>query len=126
MTFDDTAKRTVGTTAQQVWVENGITFTNDKASSNSNVNTSYYNPIRLYASSSATVEMNNMVKIIFDCNNASYATTLKTSIGTISGATVSVSSDKVTVEFETPVNSFTIASFTAQVRVDGLAVTYQL
>lgn len=126
LTFDDTAKRTVGTTAQQVWVENGITFTNDKASSTSNVNTSYYKPIRLYASSSATVEMNNMVKIIFDCNSASYATTMKTSIGTISGATVSVSSDKVTVEFETPVNSFTIASFTAQVRVDGLAVTYQL
>ena len=41
ITFDNTSKRTVGTTSQQVWKENGITVTNNKASSSSNVNTSY-------------------------------------------------------------------------------------
>lgn len=123
--FDDTSKRTVGTTSQQVWVENGITFTNNKASSTSNVNTSYSNPIRLYASSSITVDKENMVQIVFDCNTSDYATVLKNSIGTVSGATVTVAADKVTVLFSSPVDTFTVSKLTAQVRMDALTVTYQ-
>lgn len=126
LTFDDTSKRTVGTTSQQVWAENGITFTNDKASSSSNVNTSYYNPVRLYAGSSILVEKENMTKIIFDCNSSDYATDLSGSIGTVSGTTVTVASDKVTIVFSSPVNSFSVAKLTAQVRMDAVTVTYQV
>lgn len=63
-----------------------------------------------------------MTKIIFDCNNSSYATALKNSIGTVSGATVTVSSDKVTVTFENAVETFAIAKLTAQVRIDSITV----
>ena len=37
ITFDATSKRTVFNTNQQVWVENGITVTNNKSASTSNV-----------------------------------------------------------------------------------------
>lgn len=124
ITFDDTSKRTVGTTSQQVWVENGITVTNDKAASTSNVNTSYYNPIRLYASSSLMVEKVGMTKIEFTCNTAAYATALETSIGTVAGVTVTVSEKVVTVTFAEATDSFTIAKMTSQIRMDSLTVTY--
>ena len=49
---------------------------------------------------------------------------MKNSIGTVSGATVAVSSDKVTVTFTSAVESFTVAKLTAQVRLDNLTVEY--
>lgn len=79
----------------------------------------------MYANSEIVVTApGEITKIVFDCNSGSYATALKNSIGTVSGATVTVSSDKVTVEFTTPVDSFTIAKLTAQVRMDSIIVTY--
>lgn len=124
ITFDDTSKRTEYSTSKQVWTENSITVTNNKASSTTNV-ADYAKPARFYANSELIVAApGSITKIEFDCNSSSYATTLKNSIGTVSGATVEVSSDKVTVTFETPVDSFTIAKLTGQVRMDGLTVTY--
>ena len=124
LTFDNTNKRTSFSTSKQVWEQNGITFTNDKSSSTSNV-ANYVAPVRLYASSKITIEApGNITKIVFDCNSGSYATALKNSIGTVSGATVSVSSDKVTVTFTSSVESFTVAKLTAQVRMDAITVTY--
>ena len=108
---------------QQIWEENGIVFTNDKASSTNPV-ADYAKPARVYANSKITVEMTNskIEKIVFDCNSSSYATALKNSIGTVSGATVTVSSDKVTVTFTTPVESFVVEKLTAQVRLDGITI----
>ena len=123
LSFADKAQRTSFSTSKQVWEQNGITFTNDKSSSTNNV-ADYSNPVRLYAGSKVTIEAQEITKIVFDCNNTSYATAIKNSIGTVSGATVTVSSDKVTVEFTTPVGSFTIAKLTAQVRMDSITVTY--
>ena len=123
LTFDDTAKRTTFTTSKQVWKENGVTCTNNKSSSTSDV-ADYVKPARFYANSNLVVEYSSAFnKIVFDCNNSTYATATKNSIGTISGATVSVSSDKVTVTFSNPIKSFTIAKFTAQVRMDAITVT---
>ena len=124
LTFDNTSKRTEFSTSKQVWTEAGITMTNDKGSSTSNV--AYYSkPVRLYASSKITVTAPGAItKIVFDCNSSSYATALKNSIGTVAGATVSVSSDKVTVTFSEAVDSFVIAKLTAQVRMDAITVTY--
>ena len=124
LSFANKAQRTSYSTSKQVWEQNGITFTNNKSSSTSNV-ADYANPARLYASSSVTIEApGNITKIVFDCNSSSYATELKNSIGTIIGATVTVSSDKVTVEFSSAVESFTIAKLTAQIRMDSIIVTY--
>ena len=88
ITFNSTAKRTSFSTSAQVWEENDITVTNNKASSTSNV-ADYSNPARFYKSSQLIVEyVEPMTKIVFDCNSTSYATALQTSIGSPSGATL--------------------------------------
>ena len=124
LSFANKAQRTSFSTTKQVWEQNGVIFTNDKASSTNNI-ADYANPVRLYANSKVTVAFtSNMTKIVFDCSSNDYATAMKNSIGTVSGATVSVSSDKVTVTFTSSVESFTIAKLTAQVRLDAITVTY--
>ena len=122
ITFDNTSKRTIFTTSQQVWEENGIKVINDKASSTSNV-ADYVKPARFYKNSKITVDApGNIVSIVFDCNSSSYATALKNSIKT---GTVSVSSDKVTVTLSEAVDKYVIASLTGgQVRMDSITVTY--
>ena len=59
------------------------------------------------------------------CNSSSYATAMKNSIGTVAGATVTVSGSNVTVTFdEANSDSYTVAKLTAQVRLNSLSVTY--
>ncbi|MBR5859970.1 MAG: chitobiase/beta-hexosaminidase C-terminal domain-containing protein [Bacteroidaceae bacterium] len=123
LSFASKAQRTSFSTSKQVWEQNGITLTNNKAKSTSNV-ADYANPVRFYASSEIIVDCpdgNKITKIVFDCNNTSYATALKNSIG----AAATVSSDKVTVSIANGSSSFTIAKLTAQIRMDALAVTYE-
>ena len=99
LSFANKAQRTSFSSTKQVWQQNGITFTNNKASSSNDV-ADYANPVRFYASSSIIIEApENITKIVFDCNSSDYATALKKSIGTIPGVTTTVSSDKVTVIF---------------------------
>ena len=120
ITFDNTSKRTILTTSQQVWEENDIKVINDKASSTSAV-ADYVKPVRFYANSKITVEApGNIVSIVFDCNSSSYATALKKSIGNSATA----SSDKVTVTLTDEVTSFVIEKLSAQVRMDSITVTY--
>ena len=125
LSFANKAQRTSFSTTQQIWEQNGIIFTNKKASSSTNV-ADYANPVRLYQGSSVTVDVEegSISKIVFDCNSTTYANTVKTSMGTVSGASVEVSSDKVTVIFATPVESHTIATLNAQVRLDSISVTF--
>ncbi|MBR2926521.1 MAG: Ig-like domain-containing protein [Clostridia bacterium] len=121
LSFADKAQRTSYSTTAQVWEQNGITFTNNKSSSTTNV-ADYAKPVRLYAKSEVIVEcaLGNITQIVFDCNSSSYATALKNSIGDAATA----SSDKVTVTLDGSTNSFTVAQLTAQVRMDSLTVTY--
>ena len=121
LSFANTAQRTSFSTSQQVWEQNGITFTNNKSKSTSNV-ANYANPVRLYKSSQIIVEcsLGNITQITFDCNTNDYAKTLNSSI---SGS--SKSDDKVTVTLDGTSTSFTVASLGGQVRLDGLTVTYK-
>ncbi len=121
ISFANTANRTVFTTSQQVWEQNGITVTNNKASSTNNV-ADFAAPARFYANSQLIIEGTGMKTIAFTCNSSSYATALKNSIGTVSGATVTVSGSIVTVVFETEVDQFNIAKLTAQVRVNSILI----
>lgn len=123
LSFANKTNRTTFTTSQQVWEQNGIKLINDKAASTSNV-ADYSSPARFYASSKITIECENITKIVFVCNSSSYATAMKNSIGTVSGATVAIGGSNVTVTFTTPVNNFVIAKLTAQVRVNSLTVTH--
>ena len=119
LSFADKANRTVFTTSQQVWEQNGIKLTNDKGSSTSNV-ADYAAPARFYKSSKLTVEYAGMTKIEFVCNNSSYATALKSSITT---GTVSVNGSVVTVVLPAAADSYVISSLTGgQVRMDSLTV----
>ena len=120
LTFDDKSKRTSFSTTKQVWEENGITFTNDKASASSNV-ADYANPVRCYANSSITVEMAATMSVIeFTCGSSSYATALKNSIGNDATSNGSV----VTVNLANPSTSFNVAKLTAQVQLKSIKVTY--
>ena len=121
LSFADKNKRTEYSTSKQVWVDNGITLTNNKAASTNDV-ADYSNPARFYQNSSIVVSApGNITKIVFDCNSSSYATALKNSIG----STATASSDKVTVSFAPAVQNFTVAKLTGQVRMDAVTVTYQ-
>ena len=122
ITFDNTSKRTECTTSVQVWEENGIKVTNGKGTG-SNINGTYFNPLRLYANANLVIECPNMAQIVFNANSASYATALKNSITTDTNYTFTVNSKVVTVTFTEPVDSFSIAKFTAQTRVDSITVT---
>ena len=122
VSFADVANRTVYSTTQQVWVQNGVTVTNDKASSTNDVG-DYSNPARFYKGSALTVAKNGMKKIEFFCNDYkdTYPTDLKASI-TDTNATVAVDGTKVTVTFTNAANTFSIAALAGQVRVNSLTV----
>jgi len=122
LSFADTANRLSQTTTQQVWSQNGITVTNDKGASTTNV-ANYSNPVRFYKSSSVTIEATGIKTIVFGCNNASYASALVNSIPATSGVTVTSSGVMVTIELATTVDSFVIESLTGgQVRVNEITV----
>ena len=124
LSFANKAQRTEYSTSKQVWEQNGIVFTNNKASSTSNVG-DYANPARLYASSSVEITAPGQIsKVVYVANSSSYATALKNSIGTVTGGSVAVSGSNVTVTYTTPVDKVTIAKLTAQVRINSLTVTY--
>ena len=118
ISFASTANRTEINASKQVWATDGLTLTNNKAASTSNV-ADYSNPARFYASSSITVECARMKSIVFECSSSSYANALKDSI---TGATASVNGSNVTVTFSSPVDSFTIEKLTAQVRMKSITV----
>ena len=115
--------RTAFSTSNQVWEENGIKLTNNKASSTSNV--ANYTPPRLYAKSELIIEcsLGNITKIEFLCSSSSYTSALVNSAKG-AGATASASSNKVTITPATVSNTFTISSMTAQVRCGNTVTVY--
>ena len=124
LSFESTDNRTSFSSTAQTWVQNNITFTNLKASSSTAVG-NYSNPIRLYSKSSVKVEfIKPMTKIVFNCNNASYATALNKSTFDKSVATIAVDGTAVTVTFVTPTSSFEFTSLSAQIRINSLDVHF--
>jgi hypothetical protein len=116
LSFASTAQRTVYTGTQQVWVQNGITFTNDKASSTTNIG-NYYNPVRLYQNSKVTVEAPGNIKTItVDC------TGLDNKYITPWGGTAT--NKIVTITLDGTSNTYTISKLSAQARAYSITVTY--
>jgi hypothetical protein len=124
ITFDDTSKRTVATTQQQVWEENGITVTNDKAGASSDVNLKYYNPVRFYKNSTVTVECAGMTKIVWDGSNATQAGYVKQNIDAAgdSNVTVTVSGQTAIIEFAEPVDTFVVTCSKQQCRATSMEI----
>ena len=124
ITFDDKAKRTEFDTNHQVWVENGITITNNKASSTSNV-ADYVKPARFYKGSELIIAVEGGITKIeitvnsYDTNK--YAQAIKAGV---SNGTVTVSGQVVTIILDGSASSITISLAANQARVDSITVTY--
>ena len=122
--FGDVANRVSQDTASQIWAQNGVTVTNNKAKSTSNV-ADYSAPARFYKSSELIVECDNMVKIVFECatyQSKDYASDLVNSIADDANISVTKDGTTVTVVFASAVDSLTISSLAAQVRVNSISV----
>lgn len=114
LSFANTNQRTSYSTTQQVWEQNGITLTNDKSSSTSNVG-DYSNPARFYKSSKITITApGNITQIQFKCVSGY--------VISIDGA--STSSTTVTVTLNGTSDTYIVSSLSAQVRLNSLSVTY--
>ena len=118
ITFDNLSKRTQISTEIQVWEENGIKVTNNKASSTSNVNEKYYNPARFYKSSEVVIESEKAFTKLVICAISGY----DLSKTTLSGATVTFDGTKCILEFAEAVTSFTFVCDGNQVRVSSIEV----
>ncbi len=119
ISFDNTANRTVFTTTQQVWEQNGITVVNDKASSSSNV-ADYSNPGRFYKGSNVTISYPGMTKLEIDCSNLD-SKYVNSWLG-VQTATATKNGSIVTIVFDTPVDSFTYTNLSAQARAYKITV----
>ncbi len=122
--FTDIANRVSYTTSQQVWAQNGITVTNDKGASTSNVGDYGGNgyPARFYKSSTVTIEYPGMTKIVIDCTGleAKYVTGWSDSFS--ADATATTDGGIVTITLAEAVNSFTWEQLSAQSRANSITV----
>ena len=110
-------------TTQQVWQQNGIRLTNNKASSTTSVGD--YCPIRLYKNSEVVIEYAGMTKLVFDCTNVDkkYAEEgLYSSLQAVSGATVTMEGKIITVVLDSTADSFTFTLSGGQGRAAALYV----
>ncbi|MBR2926737.1 MAG: endonuclease [Clostridia bacterium] len=122
ITFDaDKNNRTEYSTSLQVWVQNGITVTNNKGSSTSNVG-DYTNPGRFYKSSSVTISCEGMVQIEIDCTGLE-SKYVDPWLNVPTGVTATKSNGIVTIVFAEPVDSLTYSTLSAQARAYSMTVT---
>ena len=123
ISFANTSQRTERNNNKQVWKNDGITLTNEKNTGDNVTNNT--NPVRFLKNQKLIIEASGAIKsITFVCNSSNYATNLKNSIGTVSGATVSTSNSNVTVEFTNATASKFEINLSAEVRLNSLSVTY--
>lgn len=111
---------------KQIWTENGITLTNDKHDSPTNV-TNYTpaddDPIRCYKNSKITIThtSNKIAKIVFKCSESKY----NISIGSSEKYEVNANGNTTTVTFKEPVASYEQVLSSGQVRLNSIEVTYE-
>ena len=119
ISFASTAQRTSYSTTQQVWENEGVVFTNDKAKSTTNV-ADYSNPVRLYKSSTITISApGNITKVEFNSSTGDYLANLKNSL-----TGYSANNNSVVMELDGSSNSVTYTLSGGQVRLNSLTVTY--
>jgi len=126
ISFADTSSRVSFNAEQQVWKQNGITVTNDKDASSSNVG-DYSNPARFYKNSTLTIQYPGMTKIVVDSvayNDNDYAANLVEAINSAAdgNAIAHAVEDDVTILFANPVNSYSVVLTTGQVRAYEMSV----
>lgn len=118
LSFETDASRVSQSTTQQVWQQNGITFTNDKGSGSNIVDSK--KPVRLYKNSVVTIEFPGIIKIDFHSEKnyeasgeykaSPYRTYLKDSL------TAAFPDATITEDEETNLVSLTLATPTDKVQ----------
>ena len=118
LSFASTAQRTSYSLSQQVWEQNGIKLTNDKASSTSNVG-NYSNPARFYKNSTVTIEApGNILKIEVDCTGSNIEDKHITPWGGTESNKI------VTITLDGSSKTYIIDKLDAQARATAITVTY--
>ena len=117
ITFD-AANRVSWDTSSQLWECNGITLTNSKGSSTSNV-ADYVAPARFYKSSSVKIEYPGMTKIVFECSGSKY--TLKDADVADLG-TVTTVGNTITLELFAPADVIEFTCASNQVRCNEIVI----
>ena len=117
--FSDASNRTVFNENQQVWVQNGVTVTNNKAASSSNV-ADYKNPARFYKNSELIIAYPGMTRLEIHCVDLDpkYLSGWQN----VENATVTESGGIITIVFDSPVDSLVYSALSAQVRAYNIAV----
>ena len=114
-----------GSGEQNVFAANGITFTNDKASSTSDLTVQASYAQRAYAGSTVKIEYPGMTKIVITFDD--YSSNGKTYMAgfdgmTVEGATITRENDVLTIVFATATNVFQSTNLTSQVRIEKIEV----
>ena len=122
LSFADKANRTVYNSNQQVWEQNGIKVTNDKAKSSTNVG-DYFNPGRFYKNSSLKIEFAGMKKIVITSDGTAKYLTALTDTLNAAGIAFSASNNVITIELAEATDVFEIADLTGgQCRIKEISI----
>ena len=117
ISFSDVANRTAQDDSKQVWEQNGITVTNDRAESTQPIK-DYSNPARFYANTTLTVAYTStFTKVEFTTTSDKKFT----ESFSIEGATITIDGTTTVVEFSSPVSSFTF-KIVSQIRVSEIKI----
>lgn len=120
LTFGDLTKRTVfDENVKQVWVDNGITLTNEKKSSQTAIATSNtQNLVKLYQNSSLKIEyIKPMAKLVIKCSGSKYLLKNK-----VDGCTMITEGTTITITFAASTTSFEVSDLSNQVRITSIDV----
>ena len=115
-----------GSGEQNVFAANGITFTNDKASSTSALTVQASYAQRAYAGSTIKIEYPGMTQIVITFDDYSPDGTKNYMSGmdgmVVEGATFSRNNDVLTITFAAATNVFQSTNLTSQVRIEKIEV----
>ena len=113
--FSTADQRTEIDTSKQVWTNGNFTMTNNKGDSSTDV-ADYTNPVRIYKNSEVVFSCAGMVKLVIESDsNAKNFGYLKDSL-TAAAVEYTVDGYLVTIEFATPVDTFTLVASAGQIR----------
>lgn len=121
ISFEDVANRTTFTKSVQIWEQNGIKVTNNKAGSQSAV-ADYSNPGRFYKGSEVIIEYPGMTKIEINCEGIADSKYISGWLNVPTGATATQNGKVITVVFDSPVDSIKYDSLSAQCRAFDIKV----
>ena len=121
ISFATTDNRVSQTKLQQVWQSAGLTFTNDKANSGTDVG-NYSNPVRLYAGSTVTISCEGMTKIVIVSDGTAKYKDALTSALNAKECEYTINGNEYTIVFDEPVDTLEL-QLTAQARFKSLTVT---